>query len=239
MLVKLTKYGISDGALKLISSYLSQREQAVQTTDAKAPFLPVELGVPQGSIFEPLFFLVMINDLPHVNLLMLNGQKTHYMLFSTRRREPLNLNITLDFVQIARVSKTRFLGCILDEKLDATAHTEDLAKKLSQAIFVVRRLCALSGNKMGKELYQAYVHSHLNYFPDFWGMALKTKLRRIFRLQRRAILATLPPSDTIRLSLWPEEVGILPPPLALTYSMCTFLHKQIIGNGPRMSSDVP
>ena len=55
--------GITGDALKWIDRYLSNRFQRVVVNACSSQWLYTNSGVPQGSIFGPLFFLVYINDL--------------------------------------------------------------------------------------------------------------------------------------------------------------------------------
>ena len=92
LLFKLKYYGVTDTALYLMRSYLTNRKQYVVFNGCQSDYSEIYTGVPQGSILCPLFFSIYINDLINVsnrlNFLMYADDTTIY--FNLEEFEYLN-----------------------------------------------------------------------------------------------------------------------------------------------------
>ena len=60
---KLKQSGISENLLEWFQNYLYGREQRVVINSSNSNWLPIRVGVPQGSILGPLLFNILINDI--------------------------------------------------------------------------------------------------------------------------------------------------------------------------------
>ena len=65
LLYKLKSMGISGELFKLLENYLTGRFQRLVLNGQTSSWRPILAGVPQGSILDPLLFLVYTNDLPN------------------------------------------------------------------------------------------------------------------------------------------------------------------------------
>ena len=63
---KLRFYGIDNGTLNWIDSYLESRSSFVEIGSARSRIVSTPHGVPQGSCLGPLLYLIYVNEMPHI-----------------------------------------------------------------------------------------------------------------------------------------------------------------------------
>ncbi len=66
LFAKLPSFGITGIKHEWFRNYLTRQSQSVIVSGHLSNPLPVTMGVPQGSILEPLLLLLFLNDLPEV-----------------------------------------------------------------------------------------------------------------------------------------------------------------------------
>jgi hypothetical protein len=128
------------------------------------------------------------------NDLILNENKTKQIFFSNRNTTDGGLP------NIFVYEETNYLGIILDEKLSWSVHIKSLCKKLSSAVYMIKRIKQITDLKTTKTVYFAIVNSLLLYGISVWGNTSDTNIRKILVIQKRAIraLAGLRPRESCR-----------------------------------------
>ena len=63
LIAKLKAYVVQDQSIKMIKSYLSDREQRVRIGNVHSSWKTTIKGAPQGSVLGPIFFNVFINNI--------------------------------------------------------------------------------------------------------------------------------------------------------------------------------
>ena len=118
-----------------------------------------------------------------VNKLALNIDKTACMLFGNRQGYS-KVKLHLQGKQIAQVSNIKFLGVILDEKLNWKAHVSYISGKISRAIGVI-----IKARNLGKEsllsLYHTLIYPYLTYCHQVWGSTYQYNIDTLEKLQKR------------------------------------------------------
>ena len=116
-------------------------------------------------------------------------KKTSYMLFGRKKMDTVaNVSsIILNNCVLERVESTKFLGVIVDDKLNWNEHISYVSLKISQILGVFRKLKYKLPVAMLRVLYNALIYPHLSYCNIVWGCTLLSNLDKILKLQKKSL----------------------------------------------------
>ena len=216
LLQKLERSGIRGQPLALMTSYFTNRRQAVYVDGRLGEFLPNVNGVAQGSLIGPLTFCMYINDLPsniqgHVILFaddttlvnrdktletldnkaaaMIHEAKTWFQQNGLTLNERKTSHIKFTNKRNTKIEKTsaKLLGITLDTRFTWKDHIQDLSPRLATSLYAVRRVRQLVGVEAALTTYHAMFHSRMTYGLRLWGESAHAI--KIGTLQKAAIRA--------------------------------------------------
>ena len=111
------------------------------------------------------------------------------MLISNKCIKPQSFKIILNNVDIKRVEYVKYLGVLLDNKLNWKAHVSGLCSKLSRVcgIFYKLRHYVPQNTMYLRIVYFSLVQSHLQYSLINWGRANNVTLYPLKIMQNKII----------------------------------------------------
>jgi hypothetical protein len=125
--------------------------------------------------------LTAITNWFHDNKLCINFTKTNYMVFTNSVVNNLSLN--LNNINIESKPFVKFLGIILDNKLNWKDHINCLILKLSHDVAMLKVASHCLPKSCLLTLYFSFFHSHMSYAINFWSNAGTTFCEPIRSLQ--------------------------------------------------------
>ena len=133
------------------------------------------------------------------NQLHINTNKSVYMHFRSRpnREERLScarsreygseMSLKLAGAKLKKVDKVKFLGVVIDDKLNWEAHVEHLKEKLNSSIVVIKRIKKFVPQSEYLKIYNELFKSHLSYCISSWGGIPRYRVESLFSIQKRCI----------------------------------------------------
>ena len=141
---------------------------------------------------------VIINDLLNIefrkiyrwfnaNKLLINFDKTNYVIFKTRNKrfDESAINIFVDGKEIKKSNCVKFLGIYIDCDLTWKNHINHISSKIARVIGVINRLKHVLPIRILLNLYNTMILPDLNYCIILWGSCASYLFQKVFVLQKK------------------------------------------------------
>ena len=107
--------------------------------------------------------------------MLLNLEETHFLQFSTKNSQEIDVQISYGNKQISENCNTMFLGFMIDDKLSWGLHIDEIVLKLNKACFTIRSVEPFISFEALRMIYFFSVHSIISYGIIFLGTSTTVK----------------------------------------------------------------
>ena len=126
------------------------------------------------------------------NYLELNVRKTKELVIDFRKNATVPPNLFIDGMKVERVDQYKYLGTIIDNKLNFNANTSAIHKKCQSRLYCLQKLRSIQvKQKVLSMFYRCFLESVLTFGFLCWfgGLSVKNKnvLERVVRVSGKVI----------------------------------------------------
>ena len=125
------------------------------------------------------------------NFLHINVNKSKFMQFKTPRQttdHSTGPSIRFGNTPLEEVERIKFLGVIIDNKLNWNTHIKQVKNKVRSSIASLYRMSKVIPKKLKTSVYNAVINAQLSYGISVWGANNDTnRLEHLFSLQKMAL----------------------------------------------------
>ena len=146
------------------------------------------------------------------NKLTLNLKKTKFMLFSKQQKKKAKLKkfkININKYCIKQVTEMKYLGVILDNKLNWHNHIQYVCAKLAKAAGIIYKVRKKAPQNVLMLLYHSLVGTYLRYGLASWGSAKTTALSKLQALQNKVVRYITHSSQSTDVNKEYKALGVL------------------------------
>ena len=136
-------------------------------------------------------------------------------------------------IVIAKVSKQKLPGLLIDNTLSWSVHIDNLCSSLSSKISLLRQLAYYVSVDVLKKFYKGYILPLIDYGSITWSRTTGANLERILKLQKRAARIILQTDYNTPSSSMFAELGWQPINKRLAYNKAFFTYKALNDQTPQ------
>ena len=131
------------------------------------------------------FELAKIAEWLAANKLSLNVGKSKLLVYNNRKK--ISINITLNGQTLKEVDHAKYLGVLIDNKLNWSKQISAINLKISKGLGLLAKSRHYVPSVTLRSLYFTFVNSHVDYNHLNWGMAAPSNLKTIHTKINKAL----------------------------------------------------
>ena len=123
----------------------------------------------------------------NANRLSLNIDKTNFMIFRPKSKKEQCPTIHINGSSILEVDSAKFLGVIIDNKLNWLEHIKCISRKIAKGTGIIIKARKSFESETLLNLYNALILPHISYCVHIWGTTASIHLQRLYVLQKKIV----------------------------------------------------
>ena len=152
--------------------------------------------------------LANISEWLAANKLSLNVGKSKLLVFNNKKQ--IDVNLTLNGEPLKEVDHAKYLGILIDNKLNWVPQINAVNLKVSKGLGLLSKIRHYVSPETTRSLYFSFVNAHTDYNLLNWGMAAPSSLNSIHTKINKALrIMTFKCRDSPSIPLY-KELKILP-----------------------------
>ena len=178
--------------------------------------------------------LKIIEDWFKANRLTANQKKaSKFMLTTGKNKSALpDIELKMGNTTLEKVKTMKYLGVMLDEDFNWSAHVTQLKSKLASSVGILSKLKYYLNTKILIQVYHALIGSRLHYAIACWGAAAQTVIQPIKVLQNRAVRFISKTSRYTKLDIAYLNLRLLKFDDLYQFNLAKFMHSYTLGTLP-------
>ena len=104
-----------------------------------------------------------------------------------KHSDEINMDVIMDNRVLTKVNSIKYLGIIVDHKLNWIDHITYVKAKISKGIGIMYKARRHLNKHSLRNLYHAYIYPYLTYCIEVWGCASKCQLNSLFLVQKKIL----------------------------------------------------
>ena len=113
------------------------------------------------------------------------------MIFSAINKPLKNVTILLGKCAIAQKDYVKYLGVLIDSKLNFKEHISAINKKISRTVGLMSKLRYYLNQNTLTMIYYGLVYPYLTYGATIWGNACKVSIDPLYIYQKKLFVLSL------------------------------------------------
>ena len=173
-----------------------------------------------------------------LNKLKVNSNKCKCMLINSKRNsEALNINIYIDNSKLEQVSEIKYLGVIIDNKLNFKAHVQYIIKKVAKKINFLSRISNIISTLAKITVYKSIIAPHFEYCGTILYFINESDIATLQKLQNRAMRIILHCNRYTPIELMLDTLKFMSVKQRICYNTLLFIFKIKEGMFPKYLVD--